>query len=60
MIYAGPMTDSNSRYLLRIPADLREKLEQWASEDDRSLNSLVIHLLRRAVSQKEEAGNDGR
>jgi predicted HicB family RNase H-like nuclease len=35
---------------LRIPADLHAALAEMAKTEDRSLNSQVVHLLRRSVS----------
>lgn len=38
--------------LLRLPPDLFGQLADWAREDDRSVNSLIVHLLRRCVSER--------
>lgn len=38
---------------LRLPSELHEALKRAASEDDRSLNSQIIHLLRRALDARE-------
>lgn len=35
---------------LRLPDDLHEKLAEWAKEEDRSIHSLIIHILRVAVA----------
>jgi predicted transcriptional regulator len=34
------------RFLLRLPADLREQLERIADEEHRSLTNLIVHALR--------------
>ena len=38
---------------IRIPANLKKKLEQMAREDGRSFNNLVNKLLNEAVKQGE-------
>jgi predicted HicB family RNase H-like nuclease len=38
------------RFLLRLPPDLHAKLVALADEDNRSLNNLIVTLLRRAVA----------
>jgi predicted HicB family RNase H-like nuclease len=43
------------RTFLRIPKDLHEDLLQWAHEEDRSMNSLIVHVLRRAVKEWRRA-----
>jgi hypothetical protein len=39
---------------LRLPDDLHAALVEWAREEDRSLHSLIIHLLRQAVIRRGE------
>ncbi len=39
--------------LLRIPPDLLDALTDWAEADDRSVNSLIVHLLRRALAERD-------
>lgn len=36
-------------YLLRIPQELYEALERWASDDLRSVNAQIEYLLTEAV-----------
>lgn len=38
---------------IRIPAELKAKLEQMAKEDGRSFNNLVNKLLNQSVKQEE-------
>jgi hypothetical protein len=42
-------TSEKANKLLRLPADLLAQLGVWAEEDDRSVNSLIVHVLRQAV-----------
>jgi predicted HicB family RNase H-like nuclease len=44
---------SAKRHLgLRLPDDLHAALVRCAKEEDRSLHSLIIHLLRQAVASR--------
>jgi predicted HicB family RNase H-like nuclease len=36
-------------YGLRMPPDLRTQVREMARNQDRSMNSLIVHLLRRAI-----------
>ncbi|HVT14579.1 MAG TPA: hypothetical protein VHQ90_00160 [Thermoanaerobaculia bacterium] len=36
---------------IRLPADLKAKVEQLARDDDRTPTSYVAHLLRRHINQ---------
>ena len=42
---------SNPNYTLRIPHDLREKLQQIADADNRSLAYIIIEILRKGVKE---------
>lgn len=46
--------NSSKTTSIRLPADLREKLERLAEADQRSLNNMIILLLTRAVKDLEE------
>ena len=37
-----------------IPADVKEKLVQWAKEEDRSVSYLVAKLIVEAVEEREK------
>jgi hypothetical protein len=43
---------------LRLPDALHDALAVWAAEEQRSLHSQIVWLLRRAVDQKK-GGADG-
>lgn len=43
-------------YSVRLPEDLRAELKRVAAAEDRSLHSLIVHLLRNAVVQRVGAG----
>lgn len=44
------MNDSNSKtFSLRLPNDLRLKLEERAKNEGRSLANLIIYILKEAV-----------
>ena len=45
-------------YLLRIPADLLDKLARWAKDDLRSLNDQIEFVLREAVRRRRGEQND--
>lgn len=42
-------------YLLRLPPDLLEELNRWASDELRSLNAQIEYLLREAVQRRKRA-----
>ena len=42
-------------FLLRIPSDLWQELEQWASTELRSVNGQIEYLLRDAVEKRKRA-----
>lgn len=43
-----------SQYRLRIPADLKAKLEAAARESGRSMNAQVLYTLQLALDQEDE------
>jgi cell division protein FtsB len=43
-----------SHFRLRIPADLKAKLEAAAKESGRSMNAQVLYTLQLALSQEDE------
>lgn len=45
------MADKVIRLILRLPEDLHAPLTAWAKEEDRSLNNLIVRLLRRAITE---------
>lgn len=48
----------SSSFTFRIPEELREKLEQEAKKDGRSLSNLVIKILNEYISRKEKCEED--
>ena len=40
------------RFHLRLPVELKAKLDRWAVENERSLNWLIIHILQEVVRIK--------
>lgn len=50
-MYTEVMAEAVVKLMLRLPPDLHTTLVEWAREEDRSLNNLIIRLLRRAVSE---------
>ncbi|WP_405517139.1 Arc family DNA-binding protein [Streptomyces canus] len=40
-------------FTFRIPDDLYADLKELAAADDRSVNSELLHLVRRAVGERE-------
>lgn len=50
-MYTEVMAEKVVGLMLRLPPDLHAALTEWAKEEDRSLNNLIVRLLRRAVSE---------
>lgn len=48
----------SSSFTFRIPDELREKLEQEAKRDGRSLSNLIIKVLNDYISEKEKRNLD--
>lgn len=47
---------STKQFTFRMPNDLREKLEQIAIKEDRSLSNLIIKVLKDYVKVSSEKG----
>lgn len=45
------MKVKTTMFSMRLPDDLREKLEAMATREGRTLTNLIIYLLRRAVEE---------
>jgi hypothetical protein len=43
-------------YALRLPKDLKAKLERWARAEHRSMNGQIVSVLEDAVRQAEKDG----
>lgn len=50
-MYTVVMAEALVKLMLRLPPDLHASLVEWAREEDRSLNNLIIRVLRRAISE---------
>ena len=55
------MAKSTKAYLLRIPPELWDALNRWASDELRSVNAQIEYILREAVRKRrgERAATDG-
>lgn len=42
----GVISNSNTRYSLTIPKDLKQRLEKIADTQNRSLNNLIVTILK--------------
>ncbi|MFL5653118.1 MAG: Arc family DNA-binding protein [Ktedonobacteraceae bacterium] len=47
------MEDKEKRFSVRFPLDVLEAVKQAAKEDERSINSEVIWLLRKALGLRK-------
>lgn len=43
------MKEKTTMFSMRLPDDLRKKLEEMANREGRTLTNLIIYLLRKAV-----------
>jgi predicted HicB family RNase H-like nuclease len=50
----GLISDKNTRTVITIPKELKEKLEKLAVDENRSFNNLVITVLKEFVLKKEK------
>lgn len=48
----GKLSDDNTRYSLTISKELKQTLEKIADEQNRSLNNLIITILREYVKTR--------
>jgi predicted HicB family RNase H-like nuclease len=54
-MYTGLMAEKVVGFFVRLDPDLHTSLSAWAKEEDRSLNKLIVRLLRRAVEERRAA-----
>lgn len=47
-------TKKTDKFLLRIDKDLKEKVFRRACEDNRSINSHIVHVLQNDVKENEK------
>jgi len=52
----GKLADNNTRYSLTIPKDLKTQLEMLAEKQNRSLNNLIVTILKNYVSDSAQEG----
>lgn len=45
---------TSSNFTVRLPEDLRKKLEEIAKEDGRTLSNLIIKFLKEGVAKYEQ------
>ncbi len=54
-----PMKGKRKSYLLRINEDLWDELNEWASQDFRSVNGQIELILQRAVDERKKRRSQG-
>jgi hypothetical protein len=50
-----PKKHKQSNLTVRFPEDLLEKIRQIAKRDERSINSEIIYLLKKAIGEYKSA-----
>jgi hypothetical protein len=50
--------EKEKRFSVRFPLDLLEAVKQAAKEDERSINSEIVWLLRKALATRKGKIND--
>lgn len=53
------MAKDESRLLLRLPAEMRQQLEELAAKEFRSLTGEILHLLALALKSKQHEESGG-
>jgi hypothetical protein len=53
MSYTSVVSSQTPIYSLRLPADVREKLQKLADSDGRSLNNFIVKVLRDYTEQPD-------
>ena len=48
------ISKDNTRMILTIPKDLKAKLERIAQEQNRSVNNLILTIIKNAISNKKD------
>lgn len=49
------MAEAVVKFFVRLPADMHDPLVTWAREEGRSLNNLIVYVLRRALTDRRGA-----
>ena len=55
MMYTYAVAEKPVSSVLRLPPDLHLALQQWARDEERSLNAQIVYLLRRAVAARSDS-----
>jgi hypothetical protein len=50
---------TRGRVTAYLPEDIQKALEEWATEESRSISSLVTYLLTQAVKERQEQKAQG-
>lgn len=50
----GKISENNTRTLITIPKKLKEELEKIATEENRSLNNLIVTTLKNYVENYKQ------
>ena len=54
------MARTDPQFNVRMPADLKEKIEEAAKENGRSMNAEIVYLLQRSIKEDQvESGGIG-
>jgi len=54
-MYTYAVAEKPVSSVLRLPPDLHLALQQWARDEERSLNAQIVYLLRRAVAARSDS-----
>lgn len=52
--YTIPVVAPTPKFLLRLPADLRQELEMIADREHRTLTNLIVHALREWLEARRD------
>ena len=51
MMPSGWIMGEIVRFVLRLPSDMHKELQDWARDESRSLHSLIVWIIRRALKE---------
>ena len=51
----GKISEENTRYVTTLPKTLKQDLEQIAAKDNRSLNNLIVKVLKDFASTRKKS-----
>jgi predicted HicB family RNase H-like nuclease len=55
VIKLGKISEENTRYVTTLPKTLKQDLEQIAAKDNRSLNNLIVKVLKDFASTRKKS-----